>query len=121
MKPNLKIAHSRIENEENNPVIEAFLKWIAMKEEDVLHKTLIRFCLYKRGKIDIARVDFRTFEFEGKPNYVEYYYMGKVFGSDERKHILMSRNLKIIPGQQLPVLEILFGKDKHVELSKCFF
>jgi len=98
---------------------EAFLKMVALKEEEVLRATLTRFCLMKGGKISIDRVDFRTWD--NRPNYIEYYYIGLVRGSTDQKHILMSRELKIVPGQELPVLEILFGKHKQSELSKCFF
>jgi hypothetical protein len=118
----LTIASNNLgENNENNPIIKEFLKWVACKEEEVLHQTLMRFCLYRAAKVDIGRVDFRVFESQGKPNYCEYYYMGKVRGVDGSKHLLMSRDLKVIPGNEVPVLEILFGKDKHTELSKCFF
>lgn len=119
---NLKIASNNLdENSENNPAIKEFLKWVAVTEEEVLYKTLTRFCIYRAAKIDISKIDFRVFEAQGKPNYCEYYYMGKVRGTDETKHLLMSRDLKVIPGQQLPVLEILFGKQKHKELDQCFF
>lgn len=98
---------------------ETFMKMVTSKEEEVLNAALTRFCIAKGGKIDISRVDFRTWDH--RPNYIEYYYMGLVRNSKENKHILMSRELKIVQGQELPVLEILFGKHKESELSKCYF
>lgn len=86
-----------------------FLKQVAIKEAECLDRILTRFCLLNGLPINISKVEHQIFE--GRDNYYELFYIGPIRKSKNIKHFLMSRDLKIVPGQTFPVLEIKFNPD----------
>lgn len=97
------------ENPAENPEIRAFLNDVKIKEAEAFNRIFLRFCLMNGIPQDISKIETR--EFAGRPNYWEYYFLGKIPKHSGQLHFLMSRELKMVEGEFLPVLRIAFNKD----------
>jgi hypothetical protein len=58
---------------------------------------------------DISKIEVYTHP--GRDNFGEYFYMGKVLKGPGTRHFLMSRDLTMVEGEELPVLNIIFNHD----------
>lgn len=98
------------EDPKANPQVKAFLDDVLKKEEEAFNRIFSRFCILNAVKFDVSKVE-TTRRYPEKPNYGEYYYIGYVLGNPASKHFLMSRDLVMVEGQELPVLNVTFNKN----------
>lgn len=98
------------ENPADNPLVQKFLKDVLLKEEEAFNRIFTRFCLLNGVRFDLAKINTVT-RGPVAPNLVEYYYIGKIPKGTGEIHFLMSRNLAMVPGEDLPVLNITFNAD----------
>ncbi len=86
----------------------AFLADVQVQEAKCFDRIFLRFCLLNGLKQDISKIDFE--DNPQRPNFIGYYYNGTIPKSNHQRHFLMSRDLIIKPGEELPVLNIVFNR-----------
>lgn len=91
-------------NPHDNPTLKELLNEIQLKEAECFERVYKRFCWLNGVRFDLAKIEPQTFDL--KPNKIDYYYMGPVPKAKGIKHFLMSRDLIMVKGQELPTLEI---------------
>lgn len=96
------------EDPKNNPEIKALVQQIALKEAEAFDRIFKRFCWLHGLAVNIANVDYNIPDHVNRPNFWEYYYIGPVRKSTDRRHFLMSREVKFVDGK--PTLEIIFNQ-----------
>lgn len=93
---------------QENEFVEAFLADVAVQEAKCFDRIFLRFCLLNGVKQDIGKIDFDKTPL--RPNFIGYYYNGPIPKSTHQRHFLMSRDLIIKDGEDLPVLNITFNR-----------
>lgn len=96
------------ENPADIPAVKAFLNDVLKKEQQAFDRVLIRFCLLNGLRPENAILSVETSKpYPVKPNYGEYYYLGNTLNDKTvKRHFLMSRDLVMVEGNDLPTLEI---------------
>lgn len=94
-------------NPNESETIKAFLADVQIKEAQCFDRIFLRFALLNGIKQDIIKIDFD--DNPQRPNYVGYYYNGTIPKSTHQRHFLMSRDLIMKQGEELPVLNIVFN------------
>lgn len=90
--------------------VKQFLKGVLVKEEEAFNRIYTRSCLMNGVVFDLSKIH-TTPKYEERPNYGEYYYLGPVLKGTGTKHFLMSRDIVMVDGEELPVLNIVFNAD----------
>lgn len=100
-------------NPNESPIVKAFLNDVLIAEQKAFDRVFHRFCLLNGLRFETALLQIETtFPFPNQPNYGAYYYKGSTLKDKTvRSHFLMSRDLVIVEGQQLPSLEIKWNVD----------
>lgn len=93
---------------EKDAFIRKFLEDIKIQELKCFDRVFLRFCLLNGIKQDINKIEFD--HNPARPNYVGYYYRGLIPKSNHERHFLMYRELITKPGEDLPVLNIVFNQ-----------
>lgn len=94
-------------NPHDSPVLKEILNDIQIKEAECFQRVYKRFCWLHGLTFDLAKIDWQVLP--NKPNLINYFYVGDVPKTKLKQHFLMSRDLVMVEGQELPVLEIKFN------------
>lgn len=95
-------------NPNETPAVKAFLNDVLIAEQKAFDRVFTRFCLVNGLRFENALLNIETtFPFPEQPNYGAYYYKGNTLNDKTvKRHFLMSRDLIMIEGKELPTLEI---------------
>lgn len=95
-------------NPHENPTVKAFLNDVLITEQKAFDRVFTRFCLLNGLRFETALLNIETsYPFPNQPNYGAYYYKGNtLYDKTIKSHFLMSRDLIMVEGQDLPVLDI---------------
>jgi hypothetical protein len=96
------------ESAADNPAVKAFLNDVLIAEQKAFDRVFTRFCLLNGLKFETAFMSIETTYINPhRPNYGEYHFKGNTLNDKTvRRHFLMSRDLVMVEGQELPTLEI---------------
>lgn len=112
------------DNPAENPAVKKFLNDVLLAEQKAFDRVFTRFCILNGLKFETAFLNIETaYTNPEKPNYGEYHYKGNTLNDKTvKRHFLMSRDLILVPGNELPTLEVKWNfdlLDETKESAQC--